>query len=93
MLPAYAAAADQTQEAIQRIVDAGKQIPRGAQASVLALNAALDGLQDAVDEARSLGVADEAIEDALGPWPGAATNDSVGVSTLHAPRPRLHLVR
>jgi hypothetical protein len=93
VLPAYAAAADQTQEAIQRIIDVGKQIPCGAQASVVALNAALDGLQDAVDEARLLGVADEAIEDALGPWGGAATDDSVGVSTRQARRPRLQLVR
>ncbi|MDT5076552.1 MAG: hypothetical protein QOJ80_1189 [Mycobacterium sp.] len=80
-----AAVADQWQEAIQRIVDAGKLIPAGVQPRLSALNASLDGLEDAVEEARSLGVAEEAIEDALGPWGAAAT--------LEAPRPHLRLVR
>jgi hypothetical protein len=93
MLPAYAAAADQTQEAIQQIVDARKLIPLGAETRVSALNAALDGLQDAVDEARSLGVPDETIEGTLGPWRGAANHDCVGAPTHEAPRRRLYLVR
>jgi hypothetical protein len=93
MLHAYAAAADQTQEAIQQIVDARKLIPLGAETRVSALNAALDGLQDAVDEARSLGVPDEAIEGTLGSWRGAANDDCVGAPTHEAPRRRLYLVR
>ncbi|WP_319449970.1 MULTISPECIES: hypothetical protein [unclassified Mycobacterium] len=80
-----ATVADRRQEAIQRIVDAGKLIPVGLQPRLSVLNAALDGLEDAVEEARSLGVAEDAIEDALGPWGAAAT--------LEAPRPRLQLVR
>jgi hypothetical protein len=80
-----AAVADRSQEATQRIVDAGKLIPAGIQPRLSALNAALDGLEDAVEEARSLGVAEQAIEDALGPWGTAAT--------FEAPRPRLRLVR
>ena len=93
MLHAYAAAADQTQEAIQQIVDARKLIPLGAETRVSALNAALDGLQDAVDDARSLGVLDEAIQGALGPWREAANDDSVGAPTREAPKRRLYLVR
>lgn len=93
MLPAYAAAADQTQEAIQQVVDAGKLIPLGTDTRVSALNAALDGQQDAIDEARSLGVPDEAIEEALGPWRGAANGDCVGAPTSEAPRRHLYVVR
>jgi hypothetical protein len=93
MLHAYAAAADHTQEAIQQIVDSSKLIPRGEKTRVSALNAALDGLQDAVDEARSLGATDESIEDALGHWRGPANDDYVGAPTREAPRRRLYLVR
>jgi hypothetical protein len=93
MTPQTAVVADRSQEAIQRIVDAGKLIPVGVQPRLSALNAALDGLEDAVEEARSLGVAEEAIEDALGPWSAAATVERVEAPILEAPRPRLRLVR
>jgi len=96
MLSAQTVAPDQTQAAIQRIVDASRRVPRGDQALVMAIHIALDDLQDAVDEARLLDVAWETIEDALGIWRGAATTgitDSVGAQTLGARRPRLRLVR
>lgn len=68
MLNAQTVAPDQTQAAIQRIVDASRRVPRGDQALVMAIHIALDDLQDAVDEARLLDVAWGKIEDALGIW-------------------------
>ena len=72
-------APDQIQAATGRITEAGKRVPRGAQALVTAVNQALDDLQHAVnqalddlqlavDEARLLGVDRETIEDALAVW-------------------------
>lgn len=77
---------DETQAAIQRIVDASRRVPRGDQAPVMAMHIALDDLEDAVDEARLLGVAWETIDDALGIW-------SLRAQTLGVRRPRLRLVR
>jgi hypothetical protein len=93
MLPAYAVDPEQPQEAIQRIVEAGKLIPGGEAASVLALSSALRGLEDAVEEARSLGVTERAIEQALARWRSVATVVHVDAPTRETPRPRLHLVR
>ena len=67
---------DQTQASLARIRDAARRIPRGRQALVVALQGGLDDLQDAVDEARALGVAWETIEDALGVWAAATSIDS-----------------
>ena len=95
MLNAQTVAPDQTQAAIQRIVDAAGRVPRGNQALVMDIHKALDDLQDAVDEARLLDVAWGTIENALGIWRGAATidnTDSAGHQTLGAHRPRLQLV-
>jgi hypothetical protein len=88
-----AAVADRSHEAIQQIVDAGKLIPTGVEVPLSALNAALDGLEDAVDEARELGVGEAAIEDALGPWRATATVESLDAPAFKAARPRLRLVR
>lgn len=96
MLNARAVAPDLTQAAIQRIVNASGRAPRGEQALVMAVNRALDELQDAVDEARLLGVPWETIEDALGTWRGTATTDitdSAGGQSRGVRRPRLRLVR
>jgi hypothetical protein len=95
MLNAQAVGPDQAEAAIQRIAEAGRRVPRGEKALVMALHRALDELQDAVDEARSLGVASGAIEDALGIWRGSATTDitdSAGAQTRGVGRPRLRLV-
>jgi hypothetical protein len=81
-----AAVADRSLEAIQRIDDAGQLIPTGVEVRPSALNAALDDLEDAVEEARSLGVAEDDIQDALGPW-------RTDAPIIEAPRPRLRLVR
>jgi peptidyl-tRNA hydrolase len=90
MLNVRPEAIDETEAALERIVDAGKQVPRGAQALALVMAGALDELQDAVDEARSLGVDEAAIQDALGEWRVTATPV---VATRVARRPRLRLVR
>jgi hypothetical protein len=90
MLNARTEAPDPTEAALQRIVDAGKRVPHGAQALVLAITGALDELQDAVDEARSLDVGEDDIQDALGAWRVTATSV---VTAPVARRPRLRLVR
>jgi hypothetical protein len=67
---------DQTKAALDRIADAAGRVPCGRQALVTALQGGLDDLQDAVDEARALGIAWQSIEDALGIWGAPTSTDS-----------------
>jgi hypothetical protein len=83
------AAPDDVRFAIQRIAEAAARVPRGAQALVLALNAALDELQSAVDDARRLGAPEALISEALGTWSCSVDGDSA--TEADAEKPLMHM--